>query len=65
MPRCEPLDKEELPNPIVTTEPTTIYAPSDETDNNDDNEDDEEPVDCSDGRFALACWREPRVSQRI
>jgi len=61
LPRCEPLDTgEELPNPIVTPEPTTIYAPTDEGDNTGDNDDDGEVVDCADGRFALACWRQPR-----
>ena len=59
LPTCKSAD---VPDPItVPTEQSPTDSPDDPNDK-DITTEDPQPEDCSDGRFSLACWREPRVS---
>jgi len=58
LPYCK---SEDVPDPItVPTEQTPTDLPDDNQNDKDITTEDPQPEDCSDGRFSLGCWREPR-----
>ena len=60
LPMCKSSD---VPDPItVPTEQTPTDSPDPDQNDKDITTEDPQPEDCSDGRFSLGCWREPRVS---